>query len=1026
MSGYLWKAFLEDDVATFRAVLESASYLARGGIHRGHTSGQVISFGLGTPGSLDNGNDNDGYVPPSGIVLTRADLNHRDNQGRTLLHLIASSKSSLAIEFARSLLEQSLVDIYMQDLESGWTALHRAFYHGNISVGIAILNRDMRDALDGISYSLKHAGGLIKIKDHEGNGPFDVLEQTLEHTGDVNPGLRNNSISSHSDSDDEQDQPSNPWTSLFNDSTRYGNFKSLEGHEAYTFGSNKNITLGFGDEDDRQFPERVSIRQPEYLMAETSEEFEATHSRLFKSNRIPSWLRYEPVLIHNVVMGRFSSAILSTDKSSNLHICGHGSGGRLGLGDERTRFQFTCVEGGGLAQKKIVAIALGHHHTLALSDNGEVFSWGTNTYGQLGYSLPVSKSKEPVQLLPRQIFGPIKREPICGIAASVNHSVVHTLYSLYAFGKNEGQLGIVDSDARSLEFQTTPRKVGGVKFSHAIVSTSAIERATVCLLSNKEVWVYANYGYSKISFPVVSMTNWFTAVEAERRGSSVRFHHHLTTSITKIAAAGETICGLSEGGAIYSFTVAKPSASTQSLSSSTTNPSKIRGALSTPQVIWSNKKTRLAARDVAVDQNGSIILVTEAGSVWKRVKRAKIKDATASGIGEYKPKDYKFSRISGLTSAIAVRASGIGAYAVVRQERKLPKDIRECQRTMESDLFKLCAFRNHAVKWKYSNSKLEYLLEGSLEPTSYIDPQSLDDGMAKYLANFDGGLDAAIKEAFADTKPYKSFLDPDVYLCSSTSDIQISVHRVLLGASGPIFREAVQNAFATTTALNDLSEVICSDSKVQLIFQGIDILTLFTFVYYLMTGIVLPLSKIASPDMMRHRFRRSRAELLKLAQHLQIEGLEDILKQRGARQNGYQTVLERFFVSRPFRPSLIPATDIMVCLADGEIPCHAAVLCQRCPFFSTLLHGRAQGRWLEGRHIEGGLIPIDLTHISSSAFECVLKWIYTDSMDSFADIGLKDLEDFIDKIIEILSIANELMMESLSLACQELLGNHGM
>jgi hypothetical protein len=56
----------------------------------------------------------------------------------------------------------------------------------------------------------------------------------------------------------------------------------------------------------------------------------------------------------------------------------------------------------------------------------------------------------------------------------------------------------------------------------------------------------------------------------------------------------------------------------------------------------------------------------------------------------------------------------------------------------------------------------------------------------------------------------------------------------------------------------------------------------------------------------------------------------------------------------------------------------------------------------------------------------VLKWIYTGSGYSFADIGGKDVEDFIDKLIEVLSIANELMIEPLSLACQELLGAHGM
>ena len=76
----------------------------------------------------------------------------------------------------------------------------------------------------------------------------------------------------------------------------------------------------------------------------------------------------------------------------------------------------------------------------------------------------------------------------------------------------------------------------------------------------------------------------------------------------------------------------------------------------------------MAARDVDVDQNGSIILVTHAGSVWRRVKRAKIEDASTADTKGHKRKDYKYSRISGLTRVSAVRASGFGAYAAVRED----------------------------------------------------------------------------------------------------------------------------------------------------------------------------------------------------------------------------------------------------------------------------------------------------------------------------------------------------------------------
>lgn len=38
----------------------------------------------------------------------------------------------------------------------------------------------------------------------------------------------------------------------------------------------------------------------------------------------------------------------------------------------------------GLAQTNIIAIAVGEHHSLALSSSGSLYSWGDNSHGQLG------------------------------------------------------------------------------------------------------------------------------------------------------------------------------------------------------------------------------------------------------------------------------------------------------------------------------------------------------------------------------------------------------------------------------------------------------------------------------------------------------------------------------------------------------------------------------------------------------------------------------------------------------------------
>jgi len=190
-------------------------------------------------------------------------------------------------------------------------------------------------------------------------------------------------------------------------------------------------------------------------------------------------------------MSKLHTAVLTQDPISNLHVCGYGPGGRLGTGDEATRFSYVCIQGGGLAKRRVAAIALGQDHSIAVCSSSEVFTWGSNKHGQLGYELPETSAQDtPLQLTPRQIYGLIKKEQIIGAAASSLHSAIYTSSGLYTFGKNEGQLGLMDADARSLEIQVIPRRVGVSILQHQIQSVSVIDRATAVLLENHEVIVF--------------------------------------------------------------------------------------------------------------------------------------------------------------------------------------------------------------------------------------------------------------------------------------------------------------------------------------------------------------------------------------------------------------------------------------------------------------------------------------------------------------------------------------------------------
>lgn len=99
----------------------------------------------------------------------------------------------------------------------------------------------------------------------------------------------------------------------------------------------------------------------------------------------------------------------------------------------------------------IIAIALGQDHTLALTSDGEVLSWGLNRFSQLGYvvepptpsgSLHTRAREEPIQAVARKVVGPLKKQIVIGLAACKTASACWTCSDVYTWGTNHGQLGM--------------------------------------------------------------------------------------------------------------------------------------------------------------------------------------------------------------------------------------------------------------------------------------------------------------------------------------------------------------------------------------------------------------------------------------------------------------------------------------------------------------------------------------------------------------------------------------------------------
>ncbi|KAH8601391.1 hypothetical protein B0O99DRAFT_502175 [Bisporella sp. PMI_857] len=1000
MSHLLWKYYLEDDLERFKKTLANAGHQVQHS-SKSHTgwTGHTGSFGSSSPYATSPKNvmkarKVSGHIGSSGgtrgsnVTVGKAEINSRDHAGTTILHRVASSTAENALSFAMALIEHPLTDLYVQDLESGWTALHRALYSGNITIARAIMHRDRQNSV-GLGNNLAKSGvSVIKVKDFEGNSPFDVYNasiarRTLQHG--------NASTVSESGSESGDNEVS---VDLGGSSMPSG----VDGHELFVFGSNKNHSLGFPDGDDRQHPEKLTLKRPDHLFFLFYQEYLASQGHDLRDkgkpvpkslNELPCLILNRPIVIHDVVLSKLHSAILTTDPEANLYMCGFGSGGRLGTGDELTRFSYTCVEEGAISGKQVASVALGQNHTLAISSTGEIFSWGTSTYGQLGYNLPhpAKKDEEPFCATPRQIFGLLKRERILGIAASAIHSVAHTSTSLYCWGKNDGQLGLMDSDSRSLAIQPIPRKVAASLFKAPIKTVSAINGATICLLANYTVCVFTNYGYNKVQFPLYGD---FSNSQLSN-SLSTRYdqgHNH----ISYITAGGDTIAAVSSRGDLFTLGVRKMDS--DGPSASTTNPSKIKSSLTTPQKIWSLRKGNWdGIKSVGVAENGSVMVCTQAGAVWRRIKRPKVKDSFTT-TSSFSRKDFKFQRVAGLTNVTVVRSTPFGVYAAVR---------RDCDVTRTQ---------------------------------IHVEKQSLWEDVRPMLSvNGIASLDLVTsKDIEVDIKQFLLKTDLEGYnveIGTTTSDTYIPAHGFMMSARSTVLRKAFSEFHQTGSAIvpeilliersSDQLLVGASAPSIRLTFQGLDLLTVFNLVLYLYTDTVVDFWHYTQQHpAMAFRYRQGRIELMRTAIHLKLSKLEIAVRLMTEPEKSMDLDMNLAVHSDSF----FEDGDTIIELDGDEISAHSQILCRRCPFFDGLFNGRSGGQWLTGRREPNAeAIRIDLKHMDPGAFEIALRYLYADmGIELFNDIVSDNIDEFSELVMDVMSIANELMIDRLSQICQEVIG----
>ena len=187
---------------------------------------------------------------------------------------------------------------------------------------------------------------------------------------------------------------------------------------------------------------------------------------------------------------------MAIDDQGKIYAWGNNNMGQLGTGNTTNSLVPVDISGSGaLAGRKIVDISSGgestqYVHSMALDDQGKVYTWGYDYYGELGNGAGGS-SYTPIQISDSSILAGKK---IVSIEAGVAQSyALDDMGELFSWGYGEqGALGTGSMVNSQVPVSVTNSALAG----ETITQISAGYRHAMALSSDNTVysWGYNNYG----------------------------------------------------------------------------------------------------------------------------------------------------------------------------------------------------------------------------------------------------------------------------------------------------------------------------------------------------------------------------------------------------------------------------------------------------------------------------------------------------------------------------------------------------
>lgn len=836
----------------------------------------------------------------------------------------------------------------------------------------------------------------IFVKDFEGNTALDLYNSTIEGTSPSPRTIQNNKRDNN-DGDAFQGLKSSFW-SLEESHSAAG------ATDIFTWGYNTNFVLGHRDSENRTRPDRVHLN--------------------LVTQQIPQVLRRPAYVITSMIMSKFHSAVITSEPENNLQLCGFG-GARLGFGNEDTQFLFKPVNG---IHDQVVVAALGRDHTVVVTRGGDVYSFGNNNYGQLGYDTEQKQGQRIPQYAPRKIAAPsIKKEHIIGAATSSVHSAVFTETDLYTFGLNQGQLGYYPANGDFV--QVVPRKVSFLPSGARIIQVACIDNATVVLTASHDVFVLFNNGHQKVVFPMQRFPSDFVAYTAA------------PNFVVKIIAGGDDYVGaISNMGDLFIWTINTRKNSTGGQKAKTdagfmgVENQRSRAAI-VPRRIWALRKSHLTLVDACIGQEGSVIVCTTSGHVFVGSPR-KVPKKNKNLVEK---KLYKFNKIPLLQRCIMVAASPTGAFAALRAEQPL-KSVEVPPSTLAMDLLTSLPHIQNAYRLQKLQAKedklLRHLNEERTKIPFFTETEAID--------------------AVPEVNEKSSILDWDKYITSDTADPTIDAyikvgqkryqcHQVILAARSAICEKAFSNLHiggdcniilnhksGRTTKFVKTCNKGQGRSTVEIIIEGIHMETVWFFLDFVYSdqyehpmNAFYASSRHHTGDLaVRTKLQTNiradvlQKELIYLADIFNLPTLQDSASSSfNARPR--PTLTSDIGMAQGSEKSRQYLKDVLLELEDAVLNCHEVILRQRSTFFNTVFDPNRT--WLSNRRQQNGpsSTTIDLNNCNHKTMDIVVQYLYGDNRESlFNDLVDSSTDSVFNVIIGVLAVADELMIDTLKVVCQ--------